>query len=111
MNIEETKIGGALVMTPEGHLDAHTEKSFQDQVLRNIENSEKTILIDFSKIDYMSSAGLRALLILAKRQKESGGTLTICGLQENVAEIFSVSGFDTIMDIYSNRNAALEKLG
>jgi anti-anti-sigma factor len=111
MNFEETKIGGTLVITPEGHLDAQSEKSFEERVLESIEGGENKIVIDFSKIDYVSSAGLRALLIIAKSQKESDGALAICGLEGNVKEIFAVSGFDTIVDIYTDRDAAVEGLG
>lgn len=111
MNFEETKSGDTLVITPEGHLDAQNEKSFEERVLKSIESGEKKIVLDFSKIDYVSSAGLRALLIIAKHQKESDGSLAVCGLQENVKEIFAVSGFDAIVDLYSDREAALEGLG
>ena len=108
MNIEKTKIGETRVVTPEGHLDAQTEKELQDAVLKDIEDGEKFILIDFSKVEYVSSAGLRAILIIAKAQKESGGKLGVCGLVDSVAEIFSVSGFDKIVDVYSGLEAGLE---
>ena len=108
MNIEKTKIGETRVVPPEGHLDAQTEKELQDAVLKDIEDGEKFILIDFSKVEYVSSAGLRAILIIAKAQKESGGKLGVCGLVDSVAEIFSVSGFDKIVDVYSGLEAGLE---
>lgn len=111
MNIEQTKIGKTRVITPEGSLDAQTEKEFQDSVVENIDAGENSILLDFSKISYASSAGLRAILIIAKKQKESGGKLGICGLHDSVAEIFAVSGFDTIVDVYSDRDAGLQGLG
>ena len=111
MEIELTKIGETRVITPEGSLDAQTEKEFQDIVVENIDSGEKSILLDFSKLTYASSAGLRAILIIAKKQKESGGKLGVCGLQESVAEIFAVSGFDTIVDVYSGLNAGLQGLG
>ena len=110
MNIEQTKIGETRVIAPEGSLDARTEKEFQKSVLENIERGEKSILLDFSKITYASSAGLRAILIIAKKQKESGGKLAVCGLHDSVAEIFSVSGFDTIVDVYPDLGAGLEGL-
>jgi len=110
MNIEKTKIGETLVVTPEGNLDAQTEKEFQESVLDNIESGENSILLDFSKVTYASSAGLRAVLIIAKKQKESGVKLAVCGLHDSVTEIFSVSGFDTIVDVYPDLNAGLNGL-
>ena len=108
MNIEETKIGETRVIAPDGHLDAQTEEEFQYSVMRNIQDGELSILLDFSKLEYISSAGLRAILIVAKKQKENGGKLGVSGLQPNVAEVFSVSGFDKIVDVYSDLNAGLE---
>lgn len=108
MNIEETKVGETKVVTPAGNLDAESEKEFQDSVISNIDAGEKSILLDFSKLEYISSAGLRALLIIAKKQKENGGKLGVSGLHKNVAEVFSVSGFDKIVDVYSDLNAGLE---
>ncbi len=111
MNIEQTKIGETRVISPQGSLDAQTEKEFQESVIGNIDGGEKSILLDFSKVSYASSAGLRAILIIAKKQKESGGKLGICGLHDSVADIFTVSGFDTIVDVYSDVSAGLQGLG
>ena len=108
MNIEETKIGETRVISPDGRLDAQTEEQFQYSVMKNIQDGETSILLDFSKLEYISSAGLRAILIVAKQQKETGGKLGVSGLQPNVAEVFSVSGFDKIVDVYSDLNAGLE---
>ena len=111
MNIDKTKDGETLVITPEFNLDAQTEKLFQESVLESIDSGEKSILLDLSRVAYMSSAGLRAMLIIAKKQKDNGGVIAVCGLQESVADIFSVSGFDAIVDIYTDRDAGLEGLG
>ena len=110
MKIKEVKNGNTLVMTPQGHLDSQSAQSFQERVLHHIENGVKSILLDFSMIDYISSAGLRVLLISAKRQKESDGLLAICCLKDKVQEVFQVSGFDTIVDIYPDQETALQKL-
>lgn len=110
MKIEEFKNGHTLVMTPEGRLDAQSAQSLQEQILRRIEDGEKSILLDFSKIDYISSAGLRALLTAAKRLRESGGRLAICFLKDKVREVFQVSGFDTVVEIYPDKETALQKL-
>ena len=99
-----------MVITLEGSLDAQSEKEFQDNVIESVQSGEKSILLDFSNVAYVSSAGLRAILIIAKQQKESGGRLAACGLQESVAEIFSVSGFDAIVDVYSDLESGIEGL-
>ncbi len=110
MNVDEIKKAKTLVMTPEGRLDQVAAQSFQQKVINSIENGESSILIDFSKINYISSAGLRTLLIIAKRQKDSDGLFAICSLTDNVNQVFKASGFDTIVDIYPDQKSALDKL-
>jgi anti-sigma B factor antagonist len=110
MEIEEVKNGYTLVMTPEGRLDAQSAQPFQERILRRIQEGEKAILLDFSKIDYISSAGLRALLTAAKRLKESGGRLAICLLTDQVREVFKISGFDAVVEIHPDQETALQKL-
>ena len=65
------------------------------------------LLIDFAKLDYISSAGLRVLLIAAKRLKESDGRFAICSLNDNVADVFAVSGFGSFIDIHPDEASAL----
>ena len=110
MEIEELKNGYTLVMTPEGRLDAQSAQPFQERILSHIEGGEKAILLDFSKVDYISSAGLRALLTAAKRLKESGGRLAICLLKDQVREVFKISGFDMVVETYPDKETALQKL-
>ncbi len=109
MNIKETTQNDCLILIPEGRLDAGTAHEFQDAVAERINAGAKSIVLDFSNIDYLSSAGLRCLLIVAKQQKESGGQLTICSIQDKVSEVFEVSGFSTIVDIHPDRNSAVDK--
>lgn len=110
MDIKELRVGNALVILAEGRLDSLSANDFEEKVIQCIDSGEKSILLDFSMIDYISSAGLRALLTSVKRQKEKGGGLAICGLSGSVKEIFRVSGFDTVVDIYPDQESALGKL-
>jgi len=111
MNITDHRVGNTLVITAEGRLDSQSAQDFQKKVLNCIDSGEKSILLDFSMIDYISSAGLRVILTSAKRQKEGKGKLAVCSLVDNVREVFRVSGFETIVDIFPDRETALIKLG
>jgi stage II sporulation protein AA (anti-sigma F factor antagonist) len=68
------------------------------------------IVLDFSGVDYISSAGLRVVLWLAKRLKEHAGALALYGLRKNVLDIFEMCGFVDILTIVENREAALAKI-
>ena len=111
MNIREHRVGNTLVIVPQGHLDSRSAKDFEEKVLKSVDSGENSILLNFSMVDYISSAGLRVVLTSAKHQKEKNGKLAICSLVGSVKDIFRVSGFDTIVDIYADQESALIKLG
>jgi stage II sporulation protein AA (anti-sigma F factor antagonist) len=65
------------------------------------------VALDFTKLDYISSAGLRVLLGAAKTLLASGGSLGIFGLNPSVREVFEISGFSTILAVYPSEAEAL----
>ncbi len=96
------------VLAFEGRLDTQTSPDAQQQLTRLIEEGETKILVNFEKLDYISSAGLRVLLVVAKQLKATDGELRICGLNEVVKEVFDISGFDMILPISASESDALE---
>lgn len=107
MNIGEEKVGGVLVLKPESRIDSQNSKDFEDGVLSRTDN-EKSILLDFSDVEYISSACLRTLLTLTKKIKEQGGNIAITSLTGNVKQIFKVSGFDTILQLFEDKDEAIK---
>lgn len=110
MKIEETKSGRTLVVAVDGRLDARSAPSFQDQLLGRIEGGETALLLDLSGLDFLSSAGLRVLLIVAKRLRDGDGRFAVCSLRDNIDEVFRISGFASIIDIHPDRQTALAQL-
>jgi anti-anti-sigma factor len=111
MQIEETRVGSTLVMAVQGRIDALSAQIFHDQLLGHIDRGEPSVLLDFAAVDFISSAGLRVVLMAAKRLQQADGRFALCALQESVGEVFRVSGFASIMDILPDRQTALERLG
>ena len=111
MTAEQSKEGGVLVLAPAGRLDSTNAKSFEEQLTGVIGGGETKVLVDLSSLDYISSAGLRALLIGAKRMKEAGGSLAFCSLNDGVQEVFTTSGFSNILNVLSGKEEALVSLG
>jgi anti-anti-sigma factor len=93
-----------------GKLDSITCFEFEDRLQKSISDGERLILLDFSQLDYISSAGLRVLLLLAKRLKSLPGTLVLCEPNKNVQEIFNISGFSQLLKIFPTRNDAIQHL-
>jgi anti-anti-sigma factor len=110
MELKEYRQGATLVLLPEGRLDARSAAGFEERLLGLIAAGERSILLDFARLDYISSTGLRTLLTATKRLNEGDGRLLLCGLTANVRDVFRVSGFDTILEIHPDAATALAAL-
>ena len=97
MIITKTKNGSALTVSAEGRLDTITSPGFEKEVSSELEGVTELVL-DFFKLEYISSAGLRALLVLQTIMNEQG-SMKITGANETVNEIFEVTGFSEILNL------------
>lgn len=82
-----------------GHLDTLAAQSLTEQLAPVMEHAGKKITLDFTNLDYISSSGLRVLILLNKKAKEQGGHVTIVGMKDNILQIFQIVGFDKIFTI------------
>ena len=108
MNIHEERNDGVLILGLEGRLDAISSKIFEEKALATIDAGETRLVIDLSRLDYVSSAGLRVFLLASKRLNPAGGKLVLCSLQEPVKEVFEIVGFYSILAIVGSRDEALK---
>ena len=84
-------------------------KSAKD-LLDHINGGARRLLLDFSKLQYISSAGLRIVLLAAKRIKSRGGRMALCSLNRQIHEVFEISGFSSILDILPSYDDAVARL-
>ncbi len=108
MQISVKTTNGVKVMAFEGRLDTQTSPDAQQQLFQLIEEGGTKILVNLEKLEYISSAGLRVLLMVAKQLKATEGELRVCGLNDVVKEVFDISGFDMILPISASEPEALE---
>ena len=108
MRISTTESGAVTVVRFEGNLDTNTAQQAQAHFDELADGGAEKILVDFEKLDYVSSAGLRVLLATAKKLRTVGGSLRLCQLNETVAEVFEISGFSTIFGVFATESEALE---
>ncbi|MCI5641586.1 anti-sigma factor antagonist [Chlamydia suis] len=87
------------IVSLKGDLDAVTVPSLEDFLTKTVEKGRVNILLNMEKVFYMSSAGLRLLLSLAKLTKNRNGKLCICCLRDEVADIIRVAGLDKVIAI------------
>ncbi len=106
LKISERKQGDILVLGLEGRLDASTSSTLETRLSGSIASGQIKIVLDFSSLDYISSAGLRVLLMGAKRTKNASGKLALAGLKSHVREVFDIAGFSSILSIFSSPDEA-----
>ena len=108
MDISSRKHNDVTIVAFAGHLDSATAPRAQQAIDEILARGVRKLVIDFTKVDYVSSAGLRVLLGTAKRLGSGG--LRLFGLNETVGEVFQISGFATILAVFPTESAALERL-
>jgi anti-anti-sigma factor len=111
MEIRKKNEGGVSVVSVVGKLDAISSQEFEKEMAGVIAGGEGRLVLDFSALDYISSAGLRAILTSAKKVKARNGTLRLASLKSMVKEVFDVSGFSSIVPIYESVDLAVEQIG
>ena len=84
---------------PKGRIDATNAGSAERDVLALLERSGPSVILDLSNLDYVSSAGLRVLLLAAKNARGKGGKAVIVSPKPAVMEVLRMSGFDKIIPV------------
>lgn len=110
MDIRQEKKGEVLVVGPAGHLDTRTSHDFEKKIVELLGSGERRFVIDLGQLEYVSSAGLRVLLLLAKKLDAMEGDLVLSGMNAQVREVFDVAGFTGIFTIVPTEAEALAKL-
>ncbi len=98
---------GYTVIAVDGRVDTVTAPKFEAYCIAAIDGGARRLVLDLARMIYISSAGLSSVLAVAKHAAHSGGTFAISGLSGMVKEIFSISGFDTIVPVKSDVDEAI----
>lgn len=110
MQISDESVGGVCVVTARGRLDGASSGPFGERIQALIGPRQPRMLIDFSGIDFVTSAGLRVVLTILKRVKSADGRFALYGVQAPVREVLEITGFTGMIQIYPGREAALAAL-
>ncbi len=106
LTIDEETTGEVTVLAPRGRIDTQTAKSLETVVLGAVAAGRRRLVFDLSAVDYISSAGLRVILLGGKRLKELGGTMALCGLSPTIRDVFEISGFLRLFKVTEHRAEA-----
>jgi anti-sigma B factor antagonist/stage II sporulation protein AA (anti-sigma F factor antagonist) len=110
MELQPTQEGRTVILSPAGRIDHTHADAFKlalDPHLADCRKDGAALVIDFSNVVYISSIGLRALMVAIKQVKPQGGRMVLAALQPLVLEVFTISRFDMLFEIFPDRAAAL----
>lgn len=100
-----------LSLSVDGRVDGSNVMAFRDSVEAAIGEGDRAVIMDFGNLVYISSAGLRAVLLTGKSLKGRNAELLLCSLQEPIRRVFEVSGFDKLFAIHDMREDAIAAVG
>ncbi len=109
MEINVERENGTLIAQVAGRVDSANARQFE-QGLSEAIGDDRNVIIDFGGLSYISSSGLRVLLLVAKTLRQRSAHLALCSLAGPIREVFEISGFDKIIPIHDSRAGALAAL-
>lgn len=110
MHLQEIEHPAAAIFQVKGRLDATSTPELEKKVLLSLEKGVRHLVMDFSELEYINSAGLRILVMVYQRLNPRGGRVIICGVRDYIAEIFDISGYNRIFSMQSDMRVALREL-
>jgi len=111
MQIVEDKVGEVLVIAPVGRVDSVSSAELERVVVSRIDAGGRRLVLDLTGVEYISSAGLRVLLMAAKRLKAPPAALVLCGLGPSVRTVLELAGFLPLFTVEAGREQALARVG
>lgn len=109
MEVTESRAGSATTLKIVGRVDSSVAKALEQKVLE-IASRDGAIVVDLGGMHYVSSAGLRSFIILAKQARIKNQTIALAGMSDEVSEIFEISGLLELFKIYDSVEAAVAAL-
>jgi anti-anti-sigma factor len=109
MDIHQDRLGQVLVIAPVGRIDTTTTEALEQVLSAAFAGAERRLVVDFAGVNYISSVGLRALLVAAKRMRDSRGTLVLCAMGDAVHQVFDLAGFLPLFLVEPTRDLAVAR--
>ena len=110
MSILTSNVSGVYIVIPNGRLDTNTSPEAEELITDAIVSGETRVVMDFSKTDYISSAGLHIILKTAKLLKPMNGAVALCNANEQIHEVLEISGFLSMINLLGSLDEALSTI-
>jgi len=110
MDINQTTADGVTIIEPVGRIDLNSAAPLEQRLVGLIRSGAQHLLVDFRQVQYISSAGFRALLIARKLSDETGGNMVLCGMLPEVRRVFAIGTFTDLFTICDTAHEGLAKI-
>jgi anti-anti-sigma factor len=110
MEISTERKGDVLVAGAQDRIDGANAREFQEALQAVIDDSDRAVVLDLEQLTYISSAGLRVILLMGRMLQRQNGNFAVCSLSGPVREVFSISGFDKIIPTHDSQEDAVAAL-
>lgn len=110
MDILEEKKGKATVFSITGRLDSATSGEVEKKIIHSIENGSKDVILDFSSLEYISSAGIRVLVHCHKEIEKKQGHIFLAAVPKPIENVLYITGFLPYFKVFDGQTEALNAL-
>ena len=107
MKITQRVEGDVTVILPDGRIDTLAADEMDQALQAAVAGGSHKIVVDMSEVEYISSAGLRTLAAVLVKSRAEGGDMKLAALNERVARVFNIIGFDLLMSLHGTSDAAI----
>ncbi len=107
MGVTTERQGDTLIARTDGRVDGSNAREFQSALEDAINPDERAVVLDMKELSYISSAGLRVILLTAKNLRSQNAKFAVCSLSGPIREVFEISGFDKIISIHASEAEAM----
>ncbi len=107
LNLTDEMTDGVLVIHVGGRVDGVNAQEFQGELDLRVQGTDGPVILDFKNLTYISSAGLRSILLVAKVFRDKNTKFVLCSLPETALQVIRISGFDKIIEIQESRSLAM----
>ena len=109
MQLTVQRNNGSAVVDVKGRLDAITAPAFEESCAPVVDGSYRSVIIDLRQLEYISSAGLRSLLIVGKKIRKTGGAMSLCVSEGLVRDVLTTANFDSLFPVSESLDQAAEQ--
>jgi stage II sporulation protein AA (anti-sigma F factor antagonist) len=106
MDITETRSAGVVTLALSGRLDGTSSGGLETKMLALIDAGDRRFIIDMANVDFMSSVGLRAFVVIAKGLHAVGGRIVLCAVQPPIKQLFELTGLNASFTMRDTREDA-----